>query len=251
MSEAISIRNLTVQFGKRRILDGVNLDVHKGETLAIIGPSGSGKSTIMKVLTGLLIPNSGSITIDGQETSNYGEREWDELRKHMGVVFQYSALFDFFDVGENVAFGLRRYFKMTEEEIAARVKELLEMVGLPGTERMKTSELSGGMKKRVGLARALAMNPDIVMYDEPTSGLDPVMTTVISKLIRKTQKQFGVTSILITHDMESVFLAADRVAMIYDGDFVVVDTVENVRNSDNPIVQAFIQGIELEGVYGK
>lgn len=248
MSKAISVRNLTVQFGERRILDGVNLDVHRGETLAIIGPSGSGKSTMMKVLTGLLIPNSGSVTIAGKETSGYGEREWDELRKHMGVVFQYSALFDFLDVGENVAFGLRRYFKLTEEEIGARAAELLDMVGLPGTERMKTSELSGGMKKRVGLARALAMNPDIVLYDEPTSGLDPIMTTVISKLIRKTQEQLGVTSILITHDMESVFVAADRVAMIYEGDFVVVDTVENVRNSDNPIVQAFIRGMELEGV---
>lgn len=248
MSEAISVRNLTVQFGERRILDGVNLDVHRGETLAIIGPSGSGKSTMMKVLTGLLLPNSGSVTIAGKETSGYGEREWDELRKHMGVVFQYSALFDFLDVGENVAFGLRRYFKLTEKEIGDRVAELLDMVGLPGTERMKTSELSGGMKKRVGLARALAMNPDIVLYDEPTSGLDPIMTTVISKLIRKTQEQLGVTSILITHDMESVFVAADRVAMIYEGDFVVVDTVENVRNSDNPIVQAFIRGMELEGV---
>lgn len=248
MSEAISVRNLTVQFGERRILDSVNLDVYRGETLAIIGPSGSGKSTMIKVLTGLLVPNRGSITIDGRETSGYGEREWDELRKHMGVVFQYSALFDFLDVGENVAFGLRRYFKLTEQEIGARVAELLDMVGLPGTERMKTSELSGGMKKRVGLARALAMNPDIVLYDEPTSGLDPIMTTVISKLIRKTQEQLGVTSILVTHDMESVFLAADRVAMIYEGDFAVVDTVENIKNSENPIVQAFIKGMELEGV---
>lgn len=247
MSEAISIRNLSVQFGERHILESVNLDVHRGETLAIIGPSGSGKSTIMKVLTGLLIPNSGSIIIDGQETSGFTEIEWDELRKHMGVVFQYSALFDFLDVGENVAFGLRRYFQMSEQEIAQRVADLLSMVGLPGTERMKTSELSGGMKKRVGLARALAMNPDIVLYDEPTSGLDPIMTTVISKLIRKTQQQFGVTSLLVTHDMESVFLAADRVAMLYEGDFVVVDTVENIRNSNNPIVRAFITGMDLEG----
>ena len=242
MSEAISIRNLIVQFGSRRILDGVNLDVHRGETLAVIGPSGTGKSTIMKVLTGLLRPNLGSVVIDGQETASYGEKEWDELRRHMGVVFQYSALFDFLDVGENVAFGLRRHYKVSEDEVQRRVAELLNMVGMPGMERMKPAELSGGMKKRVGLARALAMRPDIVLYDEPTSGLDPIMTTTISKLIRKTQQQLGVTSILITHDMESVFIAADRVAMIYKGNFRAVDTVENIKNSTDPVVRGFIEG---------
>lgn len=245
MSEAISIRNLTVQFGERKILNAIDLDVHSGETLAVIGPSGTGKSTIMKVLTGLLKPTSGSVVINGQEVADYTEEQWDELRKHMGVVFQYSALFDFLDVGENVAFGLRRHYRVTEEEVNQRVSELLNLVGMPGTERMLPAELSGGMKKRVGLARALAMMPNIVYYDEPTSGLDPVMTTAISKLIRKTQQQLGVTSILVTHDMESVFMAADRVAMLYKGNIVALEPVEAIRTSTNPVVQAFIRGQEL------
>ena len=245
MSEAISIRNLTVQFGERKILNAIDLDVYSGETLAVIGPSGTGKSTIMKVLTGLLKPTSGSVVINGQEVADYTEEQWDELRKHMGVVFQYSALFDFLDVGENVAFGLRRHYRVTEEEVNQRVSELLNLVGMPGTERMLPAELSGGMKKRVGLARALAMMPNIVYYDEPTSGLDPVMTTAISKLIRKTQQQLGVTSILVTHDMESVFMAADRVAMLYKGNIVALEPVEAIMTSTNPIVQAFIRGQEL------
>lgn len=245
MSEAISIKNLTVQFGERKILKAVNLDVHQGETLAVIGPSGTGKSTIMKVLTGLLKPNSGSVVINGQETAAFGEAQWDELRKHMGVVFQYSALFDFLNVGENVAFGLRRHYKVAEAEVQARVTELLRMVGMPDTEKMMPAELSGGMKKRVGLARALAMRPNIVFYDEPTSGLDPVMTTAISKLIRQTQQQLGITSIMVTHDMESVDIAADRVAMLYKGDIIALGTVEEIKNSTNQIVQAFIKGQEL------
>lgn len=245
MSEAISIKNLTVQFGERKILKAVNLDIHQGETLAVIGPSGTGKSTIMKVLTGLLKPNSGSVVINGQETAAFGEAQWDELRKHMGVVFQYSALFDFLNVGENVAFGLRRHYKVAEAEVQARVTELLRMVGMPDTEKMMPSELSGGMKKRVGLARALAMRPNIVFYDEPTSGLDPVMTTAISKLIRQTQQQLGITSIMVTHDMESVDIAADRVAMLYKGDIIALGTVEEIKNSTNQIVQAFIKGQEL------
>lgn len=245
MSDVISIKNLTVQFGERKILNSINLNVHQGETLAVIGPSGTGKSTTIKVLTGLLKPNSGSVVINGQETVAYGETQWDELRKHMGVVFQYSALFDFLNVGKNVAFGLKRHYQVDEAEVKARVKELLGMVGMPDTEKMMPSELSGGMKKRVGLARALAMRPDIVFYDEPTSGLDPVMTTAISKLIRQTQQQLGITSIMVTHDMESVDIAADRVAMLFKGDIIALGTVEEIKNSTNPIVQAFIKGQEL------
>jgi phospholipid/cholesterol/gamma-HCH transport system ATP-binding protein len=198
------------------------------------------------VLTGLLPPTSGSVVINGQETNSFDEAQWDELRKYMGVVFQYSALFDFLTVGENVAFGLRRHFKLPEEEIQARVDELLQMVGLPDTKAMMPAELSGGMKKRVGLARALAMQPQVVFYDEPTAGLDPVMTMTISRLIRKTQEKFGVTSLLVTHDMESVFTSADRVAMLYNGKIVQVGTVEEIKNSTNPIVRAFISGQELK-----
>ena len=230
----IQLRQLKMAFGSKVILDNLDLDVRQGETLAVIGPSGTGKSTIIKLLTGLLPPTSGSIVIDGQEVSTFTEDEWDGLRQHMGVVFQYSALFDFLSVGENVAFGLRRHFK------------LLEMVGMPNTQYMLPAELSGGMKKRVGLARALAMQPQMVFYDEPTSGLDPVMTMTISRLIRKTQQTLGVTSVLVTHDMESAYYAADRIAMLYNGRIVQIGTVAEIKNSTNPIVKAFINGTELK-----
>lgn len=242
----ISLRQLTMAFGSKVVLDELDLDVYKGETLAVIGPSGSGKSTVIKVLTGLIAPTSGSVQIEGQETSGFDDDEWDELRCHMGVVFQYSALFDFLSVGENVAFGLRRHFKLPEEEIQGRVAALLEMVGMPGTQSMMPAELSGGMKKRVGLARALAMQPQVVFYDEPTSGLDPVMTMTISRLIRKTQQTLGVTSVLVTHDMESAYFAADRIAMLYKGKIVQVGTPDEIKRSRNPIVHAFVNGLELK-----
>ena len=242
----ISLRQLTMAFGSKVVLDELDLDVYKGETLAVIGPSGSGKSTVIKVLTGLLAPTSGSVQIEGQETSGFDDDAWDELRCHMGVVFQYSALFDFLSVGENVAFGLRRHFKLPEEEIQHRVAALLEMVGMPGTQSMMPAELSGGMKKRVGLARALAMQPQVVFYDEPTSGLDPVMTMTISRLIRKTQQTLGVTSVLVTHDMESAYFAADRIAMLYKGQIVQVGTPDEIKRSRNPIVRAFVNGLELK-----
>ncbi|MDY4919610.1 MAG: ABC transporter ATP-binding protein [Phascolarctobacterium sp.] len=240
----IKIRQLDIAFGKRLVLDKLDLDVYEGETLAIIGPSGTGKSTVIKVLTGLLAPTSGSVIIDGQETSSYSEEEWDELRSRMGVVFQYSALFDFLSVGENVAFGLRRHFKLDEEEIQKRVATLLELVGMPNTQKMSPAELSGGMKKRVALSRALAMQPRLLLYDEPTSGLDPVMTMTISRLIRKTQQQLGLTSVLVTHDMDSAYYAADRIAMLYKGKIVQVGTPAEIRNSKNPIVYAFVNGLE-------
>lgn len=243
----IQLRQLKMAFGSKVILDNLDLAVRQGETLAVIGPSGTGKSTIIKLLTGLLAPASGgSIVIDGQEVSSFTEDEWDGLRQHMGVVFQYSALFDFLSVGENVAFGLRRHFKLPEEEIQERVSQLLEMVGMPGTQEMMPAELSGGMKKRVGLARALAMQPQMVFYDEPTSGLDPVMTMTISRLIRKTQQTLGVTSVLVTHDMESAYYAADRIAMLYNGHIVQLGTVAEIKNSTNPVVKAFINGMELK-----
>ena len=242
----IKIRQLNVAFGEKRILDNFELDVYKGETLAVIGPSGAGKSTIIKLLTGLLKPNSGTIEIMGSEVQDYSEEQWDEVRKQMGVVFQYSALFDFLSVGENVAFGLRRHFQLSEEAIQARVKELLGLVGMPDVAQMQPAELSGGMKKRVGLARALAMQPKVVFYDEPTSGLDPVMTMNISRLIRKTQEQVGVTSILVTHDMESAYVAADRIAMLYQGKLAAIGTVEEIKQSNNPVVRAFVEGIEYK-----
>ena len=242
----IKIRQLKIAFGDKVVLDDIDLDVYKGETIAIIGPSGTGKSTIMRVLDGLLPPTSGSVNIMGHEIENFTEDEWNNLRKKMGVVFQYSALFDFLTVGGNVAFGLNQHQKLEQDKIDAKVSKLLELVGMPGTENLLPSELSGGMKKRVGLARALATDPDLVLYDEPTSGLDPVMTTTISKLIRKTQNQLGVTSILVTHDMESCYLCADRIAVLCNKKIVQVGTVEEIKNSTNPIVKAFINGTELK-----
>ena len=240
----IKIRQLKIAFGDKIVLNDLDLDVYEGETLAVIGPSGTGKSTVIKVLTGLLAPTSGSVVIDGQETSGYGEEEWDGLRSRMGVVFQYSALFDFLSVGENVAFGLRRHFKLSEEEIQKRVATLLDLVGMPNTQSLWPSELSGGMKKRVALSRALAMEPRIVLYDEPTSGLDPVMTMTISRLIRKTQQQLGLTSVLVTHDMDSAYFAADRIAMLDKGKIVQIGTPDEIRQSRNPVVYAFVHGLE-------
>ena len=242
----IKIRQLKIAFGDKVVLDDIDLDVYKGETIAIIGPSGTGKSTIMRVLDGLLPPTSGSVNIMGHEIENFTEDEWNNLRKKMGVVFQYSALFDFLTVGGNVAFGRHQHQNLEQDKIDAKVSKLLELVGMPGTENLLPSELSGGMKKRVGLARALATDPDLVLYDEPTSGLDPVMTTTISKLIRKTQNQLGVTSILVTHDMESCYLCADRIAVLCNKKIVQVGTVEEIKNSTNPIVKAFINGTELK-----
>lgn len=242
----IEVRKLKVAFGDKVVLNEIDLELYEGETLAVIGPSGTGKSTVMKVLTGLLKPTSGSVIINGQDTADFKEEQWDELRKSMGVVFQYSALFDFLTVKENVAFGMRRYFQLTEAEIDAKVSRLLQLVGLPDTEKLLPSELSGGMKKRVGLARALAMQPKIIFYDEPTSGLDPVMTMTISRLIRKTQEQFGMAALLVTHDMESVFYTADRIAVLHNGKIAQVGTVEEIKNSTNPVVKAFINGQELK-----
>lgn len=245
----IKFRQLKIAFGDKIVLNNLDLDVRRGETLAIIGPSGTGKSTVIKVLTGLLAPTDGSVVIDGQETKDFGEEQWDTLRSRMGVVFQYSALFDFLSVGENVAFGLRRHFQLSEEEVQQRVATLLDMVGMPNTQNMLPSELSGGMKKRVALSRALAMEPNLVLYDEPTSGLDPVMTMTISRLIRKTQQTLGVTSVLVTHDMGSAYYAADRIAMLDKGKIVQLSTPDEIKASKNPIVYAFINGLERKEEY--
>ncbi|MBQ9697363.1 MAG: ABC transporter ATP-binding protein [Acidaminococcaceae bacterium] len=243
----ISLRDLEIAFGAKKVLQGVNLEVRKGETLAVIGPSGTGKSTILKVLIGLLEPAGGSVFIEGQDVSHLTEEEWNEIRKHVGMVFQYSALFDFLDVGENVAFGLRQHFKLPEEEVRKRVDDLLQDVGMPDAKSLYPVELSGGMKKRVSLARALAFGPRIVLYDEPTAGLDPIRTMNISRLIRETQKKHKVTSILVTHDMESVYVAADRVALLNNGKIAAIGTPEEFKNSEDPLIRGFITGEEIKG----
>lgn len=245
MAEAvISLRQLNITFGTHTVLDNIDLDVYKGETLAVLGPSGTGKSTVLRSMIGLLEPNGGQIFIQGEDVSGLDEDGWNRLRMKMGMVFQYSALFDFLTVGENVAFGLRQHTDKSNEEIQGIVTQMLELVGLPGTQDLYPAELSGGMKKRVGLARAIAVNPEIVLYDEPTAGLDPIMSRNISRLIKKTQEQLHVTSVLVTHDMQSAFYAADRVAMLYEGHIVAIGTAEEMKNSTNPIVKAFIEGRE-------
>lgn len=247
MAEAvISLRQLNITFGTHAVLDNIDLDVYKGETLAVLGPSGTGKSTVLRSMIGLLEPNGGQIFIQGEDVSGLDEDGWNRLRMKMGMVFQYSALFDFLTVGENVAFGLRQHTDKSDEEIQGIVTQMLDLVGLPGTQDLYPAELSGGMKKRVGLARAIAVNPEIVLYDEPTAGLDPIMSRNISRLIKKTQEQLHVTSVLVTHDMQSAFYAADRVAMLYEGHIVAIGTAEEMKNSTNPIVKAFIEGREIK-----
>lgn len=247
MAEAvISLRQLNITFGTHTVLDNIDLDVYKGETLAVLGPSGTGKSTVLRSMIGLLVPNGGQIFIQGEDVSGLDEDGWNRLRMKMGMVFQYSALFDFLTVGENVAFGLRQHTDKSNEEIQGIVTQMLDLVGLPGTQDLYPAELSGGMKKRVGLARAIAVNPEIVLYDEPTAGLDPIMSRNISRLIKKTQEQLHVTSVLVTHDMQSAFYAADRVAMLYEGHIVAIGTAEEMKNSTNPIVKAFIEGREIK-----
>ena len=247
MAEAvISLRQLNITFGTHTVLDNIDLDVYKGETLAVLGPSGTGKSTVLRSMIGLLEPNGGQIFIQGEDVSGLDEDGWNRLRMKMGMVFQYSALFDFLTVGENVAFGLRQHTDKSNEEIQGIVTQMLDLVGLPDTQDLYPAELSGGMKKRVGLARAIAVNPEIVLYDEPTAGLDPIMSRNISRLIKKTQEQLYVTSVLVTHDMQSAFYAADRVAMLYEGHIVAIGTAEEMKNSTNPIVKAFIEGREIK-----
>lgn len=247
MAEAvISLRQLNITFGTHTVLDNIDLDVYKGETLAVLGPSGTGKSTVLRSMIGLLEPNGGQIFIQGEDVSGLDEDGWNRLRMKMGMVFQYSALFDFLTVGENVAFGLRQHTDKSDEEIQGIVTQMLDLVGLPDTQDLYPAELSGGMKKRVGLARAIAVNPEIVLYDEPTAGLDPIMSRNISRLIKKTQEQLHVTSVLVTHDMQSAFYAADRVAMLYEGHIVAIGTAEEMKNSTNPILKAFIEGREIK-----
>ena len=241
----ISFKKLNITFGENVVINNIDLDIRQGETLAVLGPSGSGKSTILRAMIGLLQPTAGDIFVQGEQVSSLDEDGWNNLRQKMGMVFQYSALFDFLTVGENVAFGLRQLTDKSESEFLSFVDEMLELVGLPQSKEQYPAELSGGMKKRVGLARAIANRPEIVLYDEPTAGLDPIMSNNISRLIRKTQQQLQVTSVLVTHDMESAFYAADRIAMLYKGKIVALGTVEEIRNGHNQIVDAFVRGKEI------
>ena len=242
----IEIKQVDKTCGGKQVLKKERLRVEDGETMALIGGSGSGKSTMLRLMIGLDRPTAGEIWIDGTEITQLSEEELDEVRLSMGMVFQYSALFDSMTVRDNVAFGLREHTDYDEEEIQEIVREKLSLVGLLGSEDMMPGELSGGMKKRVGLARALAFGPSIIFYDEPDSGLDPVMTRKIDDLIIETQKKLGVTSIVVTHDMESACLVADRIAMLYQGEIIAMEKTEDFRRLKDPRIREFLGSFAID-----
>ncbi len=242
----IKVENLVKTFGECRVLDGVDLEIYEGEIFVIMGGSGCGKSTLLRHLIGALKSDSGKVFIKGKDITRIGEQELDEIKKRFGMLFQSAALLDSLSVEENVSLALRQHTKLVPDIIQIMVKMKLSLVGLRGFEKHMPAELSGGMKKRVGLARAIAMDPDIVFYDEPTSGLDPVVGAVIDKLILDLSKKLLITSVVVTHDMNSVFRIADRIAMLHKGKILQVGTPDEIRNSSNPIVQQFISG-NVEG----
>ncbi|HVO36221.1 MAG TPA: ABC transporter ATP-binding protein [Gemmatimonadales bacterium] len=238
----IAFVDLHKAFEANQVLDGFTLEVRDGETMVIIGYSGTGKSVAIKHVVGLLEPDAGHVAVDGKIVSELRRPELTELRATIGFVFQFAALFDSLTVFENVALGLRRHRDLTEAHITERVREALRMVDLPRTEQHMPSELSGGMRKRVGLARAIALRPKYILYDEPTTGLDPVTSAVIDQLILRTREALGVTSIVITHDMRSAYTVGDRIAMLYQGKVQQVGTVEEIRGTADPVVRQFIEG---------
>jgi len=238
----IEFRGVKKAFGPKVVYEDLSLDIHAGESLTIIGGSGMGKSVMLKMLMGLLPVDEGSIRFDGQDVVDMPLRAISEVRRRIGMLFQGSALFDSLSVRENVAYGLREHLHMSEEEIDARVHESLAAVGLPGVEAMWPADLSGGMKKRVGLARAIAVHPEVLLYDEPTTGLDPINTTRINRLILKLKDTLKVTSVVVTHDMQSAFAVSDRIAMIHGGCVIFSGSPDAIRESEDPRVRDFIEG---------
>jgi len=242
----IEIIDLHKSFNGKPVLNGVNLTINTGETLTIIGRSGEGKSVLIKHIIGLLKPDKGRILIDGQNIGNYKSRQMAALRKRFGMLFQGSALFDSMTVEENVGLGLREHTDYSESQIKAIIGEKLSQVDLFNVEHIKPAELSGGMKKRVGLARAIAMNPEFVLYDEPTTGLDPIMADAINELIVHLKNTLNITSIAVTHDMISAYKISDRLAMLYKGKIIFSGTPAEVKNTADPVVLQFING-QAEG----
>lgn len=238
----IELIDLHKSFGALQVLRGVNLTVEKGESMTVIGGSGSGKSVILKHIIGLLFPDRGRVIIDGQPLSKLDEYGLNELRKKFGMLFQMAALFDSLTVWENVGFSLKQHTKLSDREVRKIATEKLALVGLKDVEDKMPSELSGGMKKRVGLARAIAMNAEIILYDEPTTGLDPITADAINDLIVDLRRKLGVTSVSITHDMHSAYKISDRIAMLYKGEILEIGTPDQIRSTENPIVRQFISG---------
>jgi phospholipid/cholesterol/gamma-HCH transport system ATP-binding protein len=241
----ISLKNVSKSFQGKKTIDNVSFDVFCGETFVIMGCSGSGKSTLLRLMTGILKPDEGSVIIKGKDIARCSSNELDAVRKSFGMLFQYSALLDSLTVEENVALPLREHTKLAENIIEIIVKMKLSLVGLRGYEKHYPSQISGGMRKRVSLARAIALDPDIVFYDEPTSGLDPVVGGVIDKLIKDLSAKLLITSVVVTHDMQSVFNISDRIAMVHKGKLIALGTSQEMRTSGNPFVKQFITGSPL------
>jgi phospholipid/cholesterol/gamma-HCH transport system ATP-binding protein len=238
----IQLIDVHKSFGPKRVLDGFTLDVVEGETMVIIGYSGTGKSVAIKHIVGLLEPDKGTVIVDGLEVPALKRRELYDLRARIGYVFQFAALFDSLTIGENVAMGLRKQGDLDDRKIEERVNETLELVDLPNVASRFPAELSGGMRKRVGIARAIALHPKYLLYDEPTTGLDPVTSAVIDELMIRMRDRLGVTSIVITHDMRSAYRVGTRIAMLYDGRVRKVGTVEEIQHTTDPVVRQFIEG---------
>ena len=236
----IRFQGLRKSFGDRVVLDGIDLDIPRGETTVVLGPSGTGKSVLIKLLVGLLDADEGSILVDGTDVATAGHTELFALRKRIGMLFQDGALFDSMSVGENIAFPLRRHTNLSEADIAEQVALRLAQVGLPGTEDMAPSSLSGGMRKRVSLARAVVLEPEILLFDEPNSGLDPITSDEIDALIAKMKEELGITFIVISHDIVGAFAIADKIAMLYKGSVVAEGRPEVILNSREPIVRRFL-----------
>jgi phospholipid/cholesterol/gamma-HCH transport system ATP-binding protein len=238
----IRIVDLHKSFGPKEVLQGVNLEIGDGETMVVIGQSGSGKSVLLKHIIGMLKPNKGQIFIDDVEITGLSDVDLQRVLRKFGMLFQGAALFDSLTVAENVAFGLKRYTRHTKKEIEEIVSGSLAKVGLGGVENLMPYELSGGMKKRVGLARAIAYSPQIILYDEPSTGIDPIRADSINDLINQMKRDLCVTSVVITHDMVSCYKVADRIAMLYNGVIVEIGTPAEIQASANPVVQQFING---------
>ena len=242
----IQLTNLHKAFGSQKVLNGLNLTIPDGQITAIIGPSGEGKSVLLRHIIGLMQPDSGQIEIDGESIIGIRRSEMNRIREKFGMLFQNAALFDSMNVFENVAFPLQEKTSFSKEEIRLRVLSALEDVGLKNVEQKFTDELSGGMKKRVGLARALLLNPKIVLFDEPTTGLDPIIKRAIHQLIRETHAKFGFTAVIVSHEIPDIFDIAQNAAMLFRGEILQFGSADEIRNSVNPVVKQFISG-SLDG----
>ncbi|MCK4886682.1 MAG: ABC transporter ATP-binding protein [Planctomycetes bacterium] len=250
----LAVKNLTKKFGDKLVLDNISLSIEKGKTTVVIGPSGCGKTVLIKHLIALLRPTSGEVYFKGQRIDNLEEKDLNRLRVSYGFLFQGGALFDSLSVAENILFPIREHYKITKDSgLEELVKTKLAMVGLDGFQEYYPASLSGGQKKRVALARAIALNPEVILYDEPTTGLDPIRSDIINELIMKLQRNLGATTIVVTHDMTSSYKIADRIVMLYGGKIIADGDTDYIRNNPHPVVQQFINGRvgknDLDAIY--